>query len=86
MHSFEPFPERKRVREGMVSAETADCFQSTPCRRRGTSAILILPHGAAVRRLQADRGLGVDGIAGPETLMALAADDAGGPRLAESLE
>ncbi|QSX76987.1 peptidoglycan-binding protein [Agrilutibacter solisilvae] len=41
---------------------------------------------AAVRRLQADRGLAVDGVPGPETLMALAADDGPGPRLAERLD
>ena len=41
---------------------------------------------AAVRRLQADRGLATDGVPGPETLMALAADDPGGPRLDPTLE
>ena len=39
----------------------------------------------AIRRFQATRGIATDGVIGPETLMALAADD-GGPRLRTVLE
>jgi general secretion pathway protein A len=41
---------------------------------------------AAVRSLQAAHGLVPDGIVGPETLLALAADQPGGPRLRTRLE
>lgn len=41
---------------------------------------------AAVRSLQAAHGLLPDGIVGPETLLALAADQPGGPRLRTRLE
>ena len=41
---------------------------------------------AAVRRYQGDRGLASDGVIGPETLMALASGDEGGPRLLKGLE
>jgi general secretion pathway protein A len=41
---------------------------------------------AAVLRFQDDRGLGSDGVIGPETLMALAAHDDAGPRLLKGLE
>jgi general secretion pathway protein A len=40
---------------------------------------------AAVRRLQAAHGLVPDGIVGPETLLALASDEPGGPRLRRNL-
>ena len=40
----------------------------------------------AVRRFQQDRGLASDGVIGQETLMALAAQDDGGPRLLKGLE
>ncbi len=39
----------------------------------------------AVRRLQASHGLIPDGIVGPETLLALTAEEPGGPRLRRSL-
>jgi general secretion pathway protein A len=41
---------------------------------------------AAVLKFQGDRGLGSDGVIGPETLMALAARDESGPRLLKGLE
>jgi general secretion pathway protein A len=41
---------------------------------------------SAVRRFQGDRGLTSDGVIGPETLMALASADDGGPRLLGGLE
>ncbi len=41
---------------------------------------------AAVRQFQRDRGLGSDGVIGPETLRALAAGDEAGPRLPKGLE
>ena len=41
---------------------------------------------SAVRRFQGDRGLASDGVIGPETLMALASGDEGGPRLLKGLE
>jgi general secretion pathway protein A len=41
---------------------------------------------SAVRRFQGDHGLASDGVIGPETLMALASADDGGPRLLGGLE
>jgi general secretion pathway protein A len=41
---------------------------------------------AAVQRFQNDRGLASDGVIGPETLMALAAQDDNGPHLLKALE
>jgi general secretion pathway protein A len=41
---------------------------------------------AAVQRFQGDSGLASDGVIGPETLMALASRDEGGPRLLKGLE
>lgn len=49
-------------------------------------AVLDADMQVAVRRFQSDRGLGSDGVIGPETLMALAAADASGPRLLKGLE
>ena len=40
----------------------------------------------AVRRLQASHGLIPDGIVGPESLLALTAEEPGGPRLRRSLQ
>ncbi|GAB3389158.1 ExeA family protein [Lysobacter fragariae] len=40
----------------------------------------------AIRRFQTDRGLASDGVIGPETLMALAAQDKDGPRLLRELQ
>lgn len=49
-------------------------------------AVLDADMQAAVRRFQGDNGLANDGVIGPETLMALAAHEAGGPRLPRGLE
>ncbi|QNP40002.1 ExeA family protein [Lysobacter solisilvae (ex Woo and Kim 2020)] len=49
-------------------------------------AMLDADMHAAVLRFQGDRGLGSDGVIGPETLMALAARDDTGPRLLKGLE
>jgi general secretion pathway protein A len=49
-------------------------------------AVLNADMQSAVRRFQGDRGLASDGVIGPETLMALAAGDEGGPRLLAGLE
>jgi general secretion pathway protein A len=51
-------------------------------------AVAVLDPGmrAAVLKFQGDRGLGSDGVIGPETLMALAARDESGPRLLKGLE
>jgi general secretion pathway protein A len=48
-------------------------------------AVLDAAMADAVRRFQLDRGLDADGLVGPETLMALAAGDAG-PRLPRDLD
>ena len=49
-------------------------------------AVLNADMQSAVRRFQGDHGLASDGVIGPETLMALASADDGGPRLLGSLE
>jgi general secretion pathway protein A len=49
-------------------------------------AVLDTDMRAAVQRFQDDSGLASDGVIGPETLMALASRDEGGPRLLKGLE
>lgn len=49
-------------------------------------AVLDAGSVAAVRRLQGAHGLVADGVVGPETLLALAAQDADGPRLRTELD
>ena len=49
-------------------------------------AVLDAGSVAAVRRLQATHGLVADGVIGPETLLALAAHEDGGPQLRTELD
>ena len=52
----------------------------------GSPAVLDTAMQEAVRRFQTERGLLSDGVVGPETLLALAADSDNGPRLLRVLE
>jgi general secretion pathway protein A len=53
--------------------------------RSPANPMTLPPDIDAVRRFQSDHGLVVDGVAGPETSFALAAD-APGPRLSQGLD